>query len=249
MVFPHSHSKYSLSLHRHCEHLFASFPLPYIIINWIWVIMDSGNFSDIFTMQTLHTKKYKSCINIQMNDGKGITNLFPSEMNSKERIFFSKQRGQRFLTMWFSKSKQIYITFCLTCGGRRGSRMKARSTPRSCCLCWTSWHTHIIKAWKMVSSSGTLMSSLESSLTMSAVGSSKNSWFWMTSRKCSWNTDETWLRQIIIGYQPTGMDWCTDYAGLCCYIYEDQITQGQKSDKKKVDKKHQKTIDDEIFFW
>lgn len=42
----------------------------------------------------------------------------------------------------------------------------------------------------MVSSSGTLMSSLESSLTISAVGSSRNSWFWMTSRKCSWRADE-----------------------------------------------------------
>lgn len=42
----------------------------------------------------------------------------------------------------------------------------------------------------MVSSSGTLMSSLESSLTISAVGSSRNSWFWMTSRKCSWRMDE-----------------------------------------------------------
>lgn len=46
--------------------------------------MDFGNFSDIFTMQTLHMKKYKSCINIQMNNEKCITNLFPREMNSKE---------------------------------------------------------------------------------------------------------------------------------------------------------------------
>lgn len=78
----------------------------------------------------------------------------------------------------------------LTCGGRSGSRIKARSSPRSCCRFWTSWRTHIIRAWKMVSSSGTLMSSLESSLTISAVGSSRNSWFWMTSRKCSWCADE-----------------------------------------------------------
>lgn len=34
------------------------------------------------------------------------------------------------------------------------------------------------------------MSSLESSLTISVVGSSRNSWFWMTSKKCSWHTDK-----------------------------------------------------------
>lgn len=93
-----------------------------------------------------------------------------------------------------------FYTDYLTCGGRRGRRIKARSTPRSCCRCCTSYRTHIIKAWKIVSSSGTLMSSLESSLTISAVGSSRNSWFWMTSRKCSWNTEETWRRQIIISH-------------------------------------------------
>lgn len=92
----------------------------------------------------------------------------------------------------------------------------------------------------MVSSSGTLMSSLESSFTISAVGSSRNSWFWMTSRKCSWNIENTVEADK---YQSlTEQRVCVS---LCVYDY--QMSQGQR--EKNNDPKRAVTANLEIWIF
>lgn len=74
----------------------------------------------------------------------------------------------------------------LTWGCSSGSRMWASSKGRWRCRVAASWRTHVSKEVTTVSSSGTLMSSEVSSLSISSTGSSRNSWPPTTSKKWSW---------------------------------------------------------------
>lgn len=83
----------------------------------------------------------------------------------------------------------IVFDAALTCGCSSGSRMLASSKGRWCCRTSASWRTHVSREVTRVSSSGTLMSSDVISLSISSIGSNRNSWPPTTSKKCSWWTE------------------------------------------------------------